>query len=84
MWTPNRERIDEFKEEVRVVNFSIKDMLLWEINNTNIDYNRGFNKLWEMGCNDSKNKDYYMLDKVIDKPTFINVAFILEKNYTKE
>jgi hypothetical protein len=79
MWTPNRELKEEFKEEVKVVDFSIKDMLLWEIDNTTIDYNRGFNKLWDMGCSDSKDKDYYVLDKPIHKPTFINVSFILEK-----
>ena len=78
MWTPNRELKEEFKEEVRVVDFSVKDMLMYEINNTTIDYNRGFNKLWDMGWNDSKDKGYYMLRKPINKPTFINVSFILE------
>lgn len=75
MWTPNRE---EYIEEVEVVDFNIKDMLIDRINNTTIDYNRGFNKLWEMGLDDSKDKKYYMLSKPIVKPTFINVAFILE------
>lgn len=79
MWTPNREVKEECREEVRVVDFDIKEMLLWEINNTTIDYNRGFNKLWDMGWDDSKDKKYYMLDKPIEKPNFINVGFILEK-----
>lgn len=75
MWTPNRE---EYIEEVEVVDFNIKDMLIDRINNTTIDYNRGFNKLWEMGLDDSKDKKYYMLSNPIVKPNFINVAFILE------
>lgn len=79
MWTPNRELKEEFKKEIKAVDFSVKDMLMYEISNTTIDYNRGFNKLWDMGHNDSKDKDYYVLDKPIHKPTFINVAFILEK-----
>lgn len=79
MWTPNRERRDEFKEEVEAVDFSVKDMLMYEISNTTIDYNRGFNKLWDMGWDDSKDKKYYMLDKPIPNPNFINVGFILEK-----
>ena len=78
MWTPNREVRDEFKEEVKAVDFSVKDMLMYEISNTTIDYNKGFNKLWDMGWNDSKDKKYYMLDNPINKPTFINVGFILE------
>ena len=78
MWTPNRELKEEFKEEVRVVDFSVKDMLMYEISNTTIDYNRGFNKLWDMGWDDSKDKKYYMLYKPIAKPNFINVGFILE------
>lgn len=78
MWTPNREVKPEFKEEVKVVDFNTRDMLVYEINNTMIDYNRGFNKLWEMGLDDSRDKKYYMLNKPIYKPTFINVAFILE------
>jgi hypothetical protein len=75
MWTPNRE---EYIEKVEVVDFNIKDMLIDRINNTTIDYNRGFNKLWEMGLDDSKDKKYYMLSNPIVKPNFINVAFILE------
>lgn len=78
MWTPNREVKEEYREEVKVVNFDIKDMLIDRINNTTIDYNRGFNKLWEMGLDDSKDKKYYMFSKPIVKPNFINVAFILE------
>jgi len=79
MWTPNRELKEEFREEVKAVDFSVKDMLMYEISNTIIDYNRGFNKLWDMGWDDSKDKKYYMLDNPINKPTFINVGFILEK-----
>lgn len=79
MWTPNRELKEEFKEEMKAVDFNVKDMLLWEISNTTIDYNRGYNKLWDMGLDDSKDKKYYMLNGPIDKPTFINVGFILEK-----
>lgn len=78
MWTPNREIREEYREEVKPVDFNIKDMLIDRINNTTIDYNRGFNKLWEMGLDDSKDKKYYMLSKPIVKPNFINVAFILE------
>jgi hypothetical protein len=78
MWTPNREVKPEFKEEVKVVDFNTRDMLVYEINNTVIDYNRGFNKLWEMGLDDSKDKKYYMLNKPIVKPDFINISFILE------
>lgn len=62
-----------------MLNLNIKEMLLWEINNTCIDYNRGYNLLWDLGLEDSKRKEYYMLDKPIKKPTFINVSFILEK-----
>lgn len=79
MWTPNRERREKFKEEVKVVDFSVKNMLLWQINNTLIDYNRGFNMLWDMGWSDSKDKKYYVFSKPLDRPTFINVSFILEK-----
>lgn len=78
MWTPNREVKPEFKEEVKVVDFNTRDMMIYEINNTMIDYNRGFNKLWEIGLDDSKDKKYYMLNKVIVKPDFINISFILE------
>ena len=78
MWTPNREVKEEYREEVKAVDFNIKDMLIDRINNTTIDYNRGFNKLWEMGLDDSKDKKYYMFSKPIVKPNFINVAFILE------
>ena len=77
MWTPNR---NEGKiEYVGCKEIDIEGMLISEINNTVIDYNRGFNKLWDMGLNDSKDKDYYKFNKPIEKPTFINVAFVLEK-----
>ena len=63
MWTPNR---NEGKiEYVGCKEIDIKGMLISEINNTVIDYNRGFNKLWDMGLNDSKDKDYYKFDKPI-------------------
>ena len=61
------------------MNLNIKEMLIEEINGTYIDYNRGYNLLWDLGLEDSKKKEYYMLDKPIKKPTFINVSFILEK-----
>ena len=76
MWTPNRNNGNI--EYVGSREVDIKVMLIDVINNTTIDYNRGFNKLWDMGVNDSKKKEYYMLDKPIIKPNFINVAFILE------
>ncbi len=77
MWTPNRN--NENIEYVGNKEIDIKGMLISEINNTIIDYNRGFNKLWDMGLNDSKDKDYYMLSKPIVNPNFINVSFILER-----
>lgn len=79
MWTPNRELKEEFREEIKAVDFDVKEMLVYEINNTTIDYNRGYNKLWDMGLDDSKDKKYYMLTKPIIKPNFINIGFILEK-----
>lgn len=57
----------------------IKEMLIEEINGTYINYNRGYNLLWDIGLEDSKKKEYYMFDKPIIKPVFINVSFIIEK-----
>lgn len=74
MWTPCRNE----KGLVEKVDFNVKDMLLEVINNTYIDYNRGFNHLWDMGYSDSKDKKYYIFKDPIKKPTFINVAYILE------
>lgn len=62
-----------------MTNKEIREMLIEEINGTRIDYNRGYNMLWDLGLEDSKKKEYYMLEKPINKPTFINVSFILEK-----
>ena len=76
MWTPNRNNGNI--EYVGNKEVDIKGMLVNVINDTTIDYNRGFNKLWDMGLDDSKDKKYYMLDKPIVKPNFINVSFILE------
>lgn len=77
MWTPNRNNGNI--EYVGSKEIDIKGMLINVINDTRIDYNRGFNKLWDMGLDDSKDKKYYMLDKPIVKPNFINVAFVLER-----
>lgn len=77
MWTPNRN--NGTVEYIGSKEIDIKGMLVNVINNTTIDYNRGFNKLWDMGLDDSKDKKYYMFDKPITKPNFINVAFILER-----
>jgi len=77
MWTPNRNNGNI--EYVGSKEIDIKGMLINEINNTIIDYNRGFNKLWDMGLDDSKDKKYYVFNKPIVKPNFINVAFILER-----
>lgn len=74
MWTPCRNG----KGLVEEVSFNVKDMLAEVINNTTIDYNRGFNHLWDMGWDDSKDKKYYVFKDPIKKPTFINVAYILE------
>lgn len=77
MWTPNR---NEGKlEYAGSKEVDIKEMLIDEISNTFINYNRGFNKLWDLGLDDSKDKDYYKFNKPIAKPTFINVSFILER-----
>ncbi len=76
MWTPNRNNGNI--EYVGNKEVDIKGMLVNVINDTTIDYNRGCNKLWDMGLDDSKDKKYYMLDKPIVKPNFINVSFILE------
>jgi hypothetical protein len=77
MWTPNRNNGNI--EYVGSKEIDIKRMLINVINDTTIDYNRGFNKLWDMGLDDSKDKKYYVFDKPIVKPNFINVAFILER-----
>ena len=81
MWTACRELKEEYREEIKAVDFDVKDMLIWQISNTFIDYNRGFNMLWDTGWSDSKDKKYYVFNEPINKPTFINVAFILEKIY---
>jgi hypothetical protein len=77
MWTPNRNNGNI--EYVGSKEIDIKVMLVNVINNTIIDYNRGFNNLWDIGLDDSKDKKYYVFNKPIVKPNFINVAFILER-----
>ena len=77
MWTPNRNNGNI--EYVGSKEIDIKGMLINVINDTTIDYNRGFNKLWDMGLDDSKDKKYYVFDKPIVNPNFINVSFILER-----
>lgn len=57
MWTPNRNNGNI--EYVGNKEVDIKGMLVNVINDTTIDYNRGFNKLWDMGLDDSKDKKYY-------------------------
>lgn len=39
----------------------IKEMLIEEINGTYIDYNRGYNLLWDIGLEDSKKKSIICL-----------------------